>query len=81
MTEEKTEGGLGWFLERERRMVLKGLRDSHDQTPEEKQRAIQIISELSAEVKAGRVFKTDEVFAQWRRDDEKRRITGSSKNP
>jgi hypothetical protein len=81
MTEEETESGLGWFLERERRMVLEGLRDSHDQTPEEKERAIQIIRELGAEVKAGRVFKTDKVSAQWRRDDEERRITSSSKNP
>ena len=81
MTEEETESGLGWFLERERRMVLEGLRDSQDQTPEEKKRAIQIIRELGAEVKAGRAFKTDEVSAQWRRDDEERRITSSSKNP
>jgi hypothetical protein len=31
MTEEETEHGLGWFLERERRMAHEGLRDSPDQ--------------------------------------------------
>lgn len=67
VTEQEIEHGAAWLTERDRRMALEGLRDDGDHTPEQHERILQIIRELSAEAKAGKVFDMDEVLAHWRR--------------
>jgi len=72
MTDQELERGAAWLTERDRRMALEGLRDDGDHTPQQHERILQIIRELSAEAKDGKVFDMDEVLAHWRKDDRRR---------
>jgi predicted transcriptional regulator len=61
------------MAERDRRMALEGIRGDNSDPPEKQERALEILKEVLAEVKAGRVFNADEVLAEWKKDSEKLR--------
>lgn len=60
------------MMERERRMAMEQIAGDGIDNPEKAERLRQMLCEILAEVKAGKVFKPDEVLAQWHKDDKQR---------
>lgn len=73
MTEQESERWSGWTTECERRMALEGLYYGIAKTKEQDGRTVQILRDVLAEVKSGKVFNMDEVLEHWQKDDEQRR--------